>query len=205
MNFGSSRLTLLFSTLVYFSLGLTAQAKTLETVGNLDTAHAAELNAYNKYNKFAEKAEKEGYPIVTKLFRSVAFSELMHSRNHAAAIEGLGGKTQKITLKPVNVGTTQENLENSAKDERQEVISMYATFMAQAEKDGLRDAKTSFKYASDSELQHKQLLSKGLNPLGPKNVDYYVDVKSGETVEVHPGDAIPQSKLINGTYVKAAD
>ncbi len=165
----------------------------------------AELNAYNKYNKFAEQAEKEGYPMVAKLFRSVAFSELMHSRNHATAIEGLGGKTQKVILKPVTVGTTQENLENSAKDERQDVVSMYATFMAQAEKDGLRDAKTSFKYASDSELQHKQLLAKGLNPLGPKNVDYYVDVKSGETVEVHPGDALPQSKLIDGIYVKAAN
>jgi rubrerythrin len=205
MLFVTRGLNLIISILIYFSLGIIVQAKTLETVGNLGKAHSSELNAYNKYNKFAEKAEKDGYPMVTKLFRSVAFSELMQSRNHAAAIEGLGGKTQKIILNPVRIGTTQENLESSAKDERQDEVSMYAGFMAQAEKDGLRDAKTSFKYASDSELQHKTLFAKGLNPLGPKDVDYYVDVKSGETVEVHPGDVVPQSKLIDGTYVKAAN
>ena len=82
---------------------------------------------------------------------------------------------------------------------------MYATFMAQAEKDGLRDSKTSFQYATDSELQHKQLFEKGFNLLGPKNVDYFVDVKSGDTVEVRPGDTPPVSKLIDGAYVKAAN
>lgn len=181
------------------------QAKTLEIVGNLAKAHLLEVNAYNKDSKFAEQADKDGYPLITKLFRSVAFSELMHSRNHAAAIEGLGGKSQPFTMKPVKVGSTLENLESAAKDERQDDIAMYTAFMIQAEKDGLQDAKTSFKFASDSELQHKQLLEKSLAFLGPKNVDYYIDVKSGETVEVKPGDNPPQSKLIDGAYVKAAN
>ncbi len=180
-------------------------AKPLETIANLEKAHLVEANLYNKYNKFADQAEKEGYPIVAKLFRSVAFSELMHSRNHAAAIEGLGGKTKAFSLNPVKVASTKENLESAAKDEKKDETAMYAAFGVQAEKDGLREAKDSFKFASDSELQHKQLFEKSFSFLGPKDVDYYVDVKSGETVEVRPGEKPPQSKLVNGAYVKAAN
>ncbi len=180
-------------------------AKPLETVENLAKAHLVESNAYNKYNKFSDQADQDGYPVVAKLFRSVAFSELMHSRNHAAAIEGLGGSTKAFTLNPVKVASTKENLESAAKDEKKDETAMYAAFMAQAEKDGLRGAKDSFKFASDSELQHKQLFEKSFSFLGPKNVDYYVDVKSGETVEVRPGEKPPQSKLVDGAYVKAAN
>lgn len=187
------------------SISSAVQTKTLETVENLAKAHLLEANAYNKYSKFAEQADKDGYPLIAKLFRSVAFSELMHSRNHAVAIEGLGGKSKPYTLKPVKVGSTKENLESAAKDERQDDIAMYAAFMIQADKDGLENAKTSFKFASDSELQHKQLLEKSLTFLGPKNVNYYIDVKSGETIEVEPGSLPPQSKLIDGAYVKAAN
>ena len=181
------------------------QADILKTVDNLDKAHLVEANAYNKYIRFAEQADKEGYSLVAKLFRSVAFSELMHSRNHAAAIEGLGGNTHSFTMDSVKIGSTKDNLESAAKDERKNELAMYSAFMVQAEKDGLREAKNSFKYAADSELQHKQLLEKSFSFLGPKNMDYYVDVKSGETIEVKPGDMPPQSKLIDGAYVKAAN
>jgi rubrerythrin len=166
------------------ALGSITWAKTFATIENLDKAHLVEADAYNKYSKFAEQADKEGYPMVAKLFRSVAFSELMHMRNHAVALESLGGKPQKFKLTPVKAGSTKENLEVSSKDERKDEVMMYEAFMVQAEKDGLRDAKTSFKYAVDSARQHKQLFEKALNPLGPKNVDYYVDVRSGDTVEV---------------------
>lgn len=185
--------------------GSMIQAKTIASVENLSTAHLVELNAYHKYIKYAEQAEKESYPIVGKLFRSAAFSELMHSRNHAAAVESLGGKTQRVLLKDVKVESTQKNLESSAKDERQDQLKMYAKFMLQAEKDGLTEAKDSFQFASDSELQHKKLFEKGFTLLGPKDVDYYVDVKSGETIEVHPDDTPPQSKLIGGAYVKTTN
>jgi hypothetical protein len=70
---------------------------------------------------------------------------------------------------------------------------------------GLRDAKDSFKFASDSEIQHKKLFTKGLTLLGPKDVDYFVDVKSGETVEVLPGEAPPKSKLVDVFYIKSGN
>ncbi len=184
--------------------GVNSQAKPYLTIDNLNRAYVAEANAYNKYWKFADQADKDGYPMVARLFRSAAFSEIIHSRNHAAAIEGLGGKPQIFVLNPVKVGTTKENIEGASKDERRDEISMYETFVVQAEKDGLREAKASFKFASDSEIQHKQLFEKSLTLLGPKNLDYYVDVKSGETVEVRPGEMPPKSKLVDGMYVKAA-
>jgi len=179
------------------------QAKPYETIENLSKAYVVESDAFNKYGKYAEQADIDGYPMIAKLFRAAAFSEVIHSRNHAAAIEGLGGKIQKFALKAVKVGTTHENLESSAKDERRDESEMYSSFGAQAEKEGLREAKTSFKFASDSEVQHRLLFTKGLLVLGPKNVDYFVDVKSGETVEVAPGKSPPKSKLVDGAYVKA--
>ena len=179
------------------------QAKPLETLANLSKAYVVEADAFNKYGKFAEQADKDGYPMVASLFRAAAISEIIHSRNHAAAIEGLGGKIQKLQLKAVKLASTHENLESASKDERHDELALYANFISQAEKDGLRDAKDSFKFASDCEIQHKQLFTKGLTLLGPKNVDYFVDVKSGETVEVLPGQSPPISKLVDGAYVKA--
>lgn len=181
----------------------TVQAKQLETIENLSKAYVVEANAFNKYGMYADQADKDGYPMVTRLFRAAALSEIIHSRNHAAAIEGLGGKIQKFQLKAVKLASTHENLESAAKDERQDELAMYANFISQANKNGLRDAKDSFKFASESEVQHKQLFAKGLTILGPKNVDYFVDVKSGETAEVFPGQTPPKSKLVDGVYVKA--
>jgi rubrerythrin len=184
--------------------GSISQAKPLETVGNLQKAYIVEANAFNKYGKYADQAENEGYPVVAKLFRTVAFSEIIHSRNHSAAIEGLGGKPNKFELTNVKVASTEENLESAAKDEHKDELAMYANYIEQAAQDGLRDAKNSFKFASDSEIQHRQLFAKGLKVLGPKNVDYYVDVKNGDIVALMPGEKPPKSKYDDGAYVKAA-
>jgi rubrerythrin len=167
-----------FSILFLFYSGSICQAKQLETIDNLKKSYVVESNMYNKYSKFAVQAAKDGYPIVAKLFQSAAFSELMHARNHAAAIEGLGSKTAKLELKDVTVKSTIENLKSSSRDEQQDEIKMYVQFMEQADKDGLRDAHTSFKFASDSEVQHRQLFAKAEKNMGPKDVDYYVDVNA---------------------------
>lgn len=189
--------------LIGMTEGTAVQAKPVETIQNMQKAYVVEANAFNRYGKYADQAEKEGYPTVAKLFRAVAFSEIIHSRNHAAAIEGLGGTPQKFELEAVKVSSsTQENLESAARDERQQEIAMYTKFIEQADKDGLRDAKNSFRFAADSEIQHKQLFAKGLKILGPKNDDYYVDVKDGDIVEVAPGIVPPKSKFVDGVYVK---
>ncbi len=184
-------------------LATVVEAKPFETLENLSKAYVVEADAFNKYGLYAAQADKDGYPMVARLFRAAALSEIIHSRNHSAEIDSLGGKLMKFELKQVKVGTTHENLESAAKDERLDELAMYGKFIDQAGRDGLRDAKASFQFASNSEIQHKQLFAKGLSVLGPKNADYYVDVRSGETVEVLSGQKPPKSDLVNGAYVKA--
>ena len=52
------------------------------TEQNLRSAFAGESQAHTRYLIFATKAEEEGYPNVARLFRAIAFAELIHARNH---------------------------------------------------------------------------------------------------------------------------
>jgi rubrerythrin len=186
--------------------GATSQAKTYDTIANLNQAFELEANASNMYSKFADKAEQEGYPATARLFRAASFSEILHARNHMAVIEGLGGKAKTPNMKPIVLGSTQENLAAATSSEREDELKIYSRFIQQAEKDGLKNAHESFKYASDSERQHAKLFAHGLKnyKTGKTNSDFYVDIKSGETVEVKSGEIPPKSKLPDGVYVKAA-
>ncbi|MEQ1877563.1 MAG: rubrerythrin family protein [Bdellovibrionia bacterium] len=196
------------SVIVVFAIlgGSISQAKTYDTIENLNKAFEIETNASNMYSKYAEKAELEGYPAIAKLFRAASFSEILHARNHLAVIEGLGGKAKIIELKPVKPGTTIANLAGASSVERESELKVYSHFIEQADKDGLKNARESFKFAWDSELQHAKLFITRLKNSKDiqKNTDFYVDIKSGETVEVKPGEVPPKSKLPDGVYVKAA-
>ena len=46
----------------------------------LEDAYAGESQAHMKYMIFAEVAEKEGFPNIAKLFRAIAFAELVHAK-----------------------------------------------------------------------------------------------------------------------------
>lgn len=189
----------------FLYVGASCEAAQLQTLESLQTAVATESNAYNRYNKFADRADQQGYPSVAKLFRSVAFSELMHMKNHTTAIEELGGKLNPIDLKQVTLYSTLENLKTSARDELKDELKMYIVFANQAFKDGLLRAQDSFKFAYNAEIQHKKLFESGLTLLGPKNVDYYVDIKDGDIVEQALGQVPPKSKFMDSVYVKAAN
>ena len=84
-------------------LATVVEAKPLETIENLSKAYVVEADAFNKYGLFAAQADKDGYPMVARLFRAAALSEIIHSRNHSAAIDSLGGKLMNLELKQVKV------------------------------------------------------------------------------------------------------
>jgi rubrerythrin len=206
MKSTTKRMLKIGATVLTIFASVATQAKTYDTIENLNKSFEIESNASNMYTKYAEKAEQEGFPAVAKLFRAAAFSELLHARNHLAVIEGLGGKAKVRALKPVAIGSTSENLTNAASEERASELKVYSGFIDQAQKDGLKNAQDSFKFAWDSEVQHNKLFASGLKSYedGKKNADFYVDIKSGETVEVKPGEKPPKSKFQDGLFVKAA-
>jgi len=138
---------------------------------DLKAAFAGESQANRKYTSFAKKAEAEGYPQVAKLFRAAAVAEANHAANH---LKALG-----------EIKSTAENLQAAIGGENYEVMSMYPEFIQDAEKEGVKKALTSFKWAYEVEKVHEQLYRKALENLGEDaaEFDYYVCPFCGFTHE----------------------
>ncbi len=155
-------------------------AKTME---DLAEAFAGESQARNKYLAFAKKADDEGYAQVARLFRAAAQAEFVHAQNHFRAMEG--------------ILSTAENLKAAIAGENYEVVSMYPPFIADAEAEGMKRAKTSFTWAWEVEKCHEELYRGALENLGKEAdvYDYYVCPVCGYT---HPRNA-PDKCPVCGT------
>lgn len=141
---------------------------------DLAAAFAGESQARSKYMAFAKKADEEGYPQVARLFRAAAQAEHIHAFNHFRAMEA--------------ILSTEENLKEAIAGENYEVVSMYPPFIADAEAEGAKRAKTSFTMAWEVEKCHEELYRGALENLGKEEeaYDYYVCPVCGHT---HPRNA----------------
>ncbi|WAC08250.1 MAG: rubrerythrin family protein [Thermodesulfobacteriota bacterium] len=127
----------------------------MATKENLKEAFAGESQANRKYLAFAKKAEADGYPQVAKLFRAAAEAETVHAHSH---LRVLGG-----------IKTTKENLAAAIEGEGFEFKEMYPKFISEAEKEGDKQALTTFKYANAVEEIHHQLYAEALAKLNTGN------------------------------------
>jgi len=123
----------------------------MSTTDNLAEAFAGESQANRKYLAFAKKADADGHPGIAKLFRAAAEAETVHAHAH---LDVMGG-----------VRSTAENLEAAIYGEATEFQSMYPGFISEAEREGNKDAVTSFKNALAVEEIHHGLYSEALNLL----------------------------------------
>ena len=132
------------------------------TTKNLQAAFAGESQAGRKYTAFATKAEEEGYHQIAKLFRAAALAESVHAINHLKAMGG--------------IDTTTENLKAAIQGENYEITTMYPDMIADAEAEGEKKAKTSFKWAYEVEKVHEALYRYALEHMDPNTpvVDFYV-------------------------------
>lgn len=112
----------------------------------LEDAFAGESQAHMRYMIFADVAENEGYPKIAKLFRAIAFAELVHARNHYRALG--------------NVGSTVDNLQKAIEGESYEVEEMYPVFNNAAKFQGESEAEKSTYYALSAEKIHEELYRK---------------------------------------------
>jgi rubrerythrin len=119
------------------------------TEQNLKAAFAGESQAHIKYLAFSDKAEKEGKPNVARLFKAIAYAELVHATNHLKVLRG--------------IGTTEENLQKAEDGEHFEVEEMYPAYNLEAEEQGEKEAARSTHYALEAEKIHEQMYKKAKN------------------------------------------
>ena len=119
------------------------------TENNLDAAFTGEARANRRYVAFAYQAMIDGHPEVAQLFLEAAGAETIHALSH---LRVLGG-----------IGTTEQNLDESANGEGYEIDEMYPRFIQQAEQDGRLDAAASFRLAVEREKHHREMFQKALS------------------------------------------
>ncbi len=157
-----------------------------KTLDNLMAAFNGESNAHARYLAFAQKADGEGYGDVATLFRAAARAEEIHAANHAAVITKMGG-TPKADVKQPEVKSTKENLQAAIQGETYEKDTMYPEFIAQARKEGNRDALQTLNFAKSAEIEHAKLYTASLNGLdglkNSKGKTLYVCTVCGFTTE----------------------
>jgi rubrerythrin len=152
-----------------------------KTDENLKAAFAGESQANRMYLAFAKKAEEEGLTQIAKLFKAAAEAETVHAMNHLRVMS--------------QTKSTLENLGTAVSGETYEFKKMYPEFMAEAKKEGNKQALVSFDWANKVEQIHAGLYQKAIDALKnkaePEKVDYYVCPVCGNTFEGSTPDKCP--------------
>jgi rubrerythrin len=152
-----------------------------QTEKNVQEAFSGESSAVRRYTLFAEKAEKDGEKQAARLFRAAAEAEMVHSRNHLNAIDG--------------IGATKDNLLASSIGEGKEFKEMYPPMIDKAKEERNDRAERSFDWANKVEKIHFGLFDKMFKEVKegkkPADVVYYVCPRCGNTVEGSAPDKCP--------------
>ena len=158
----------------------------------LADAFAGESQAHVRYLIFAEEAEQEGFPNVARLFRAIAYAELVHAKNH---LKELG-----------QVGSTAENLEAAIRGETFEVEEMYPVYHGAAKLQGETGAQRTIRFAIEAEKVHAELYSKAREAvLKGRDADIgkvYVCPVCGFTAEGEAPDRCPVCGCPRGRFVE---
>lgn len=192
----------LLAALVTFASEMPAPNQVPEaTITNLEEAFNGESNAHAKYLGFAARADDEGYKGVAGLFRAAARAEEIHAANHAAVIREYG-RSPEMTLEPVQVRSTRENLEAAIKGETHERDEMYPAFIRQANNEDSGAAARTFSFALAAEAEHARLFGDALEHLETMRTSraFYVCPTCGFTAAALdfnscPGCATPKERF----------
>ena len=126
-----------------------------QTEKNLLTAFSGESQARNRYTYFASKAKKEGYVQISEIFAETADQEKEHAKRLFKFLEG--GEVEITGAFPAGViGTTLENLKDSAAGEHYEQTEMYPEFAKTAREEGFDTIASVFEAIAVAEKQHEK-------------------------------------------------
>jgi len=140
-----------------------ANLKGTQTEKNILTAFAGESQARNRYTYFASQAKKDGYVQMAAIFEETANQEKEHAKRLFKFLEG--GEVEITGAFPAGViGTTLENLKDSAAGENFEHTEMYPGFTKTAREEGFDAIAAVFEAIAVAEKQHeKQYLALASN------------------------------------------
>lgn len=113
------------------------------TEQNLRDAFSGESQAHMKYLLYSGVAEKEGFSNVARLFKAIAYAELVHARNH---LQVLGGIKDSVA-----------NLQDGIDGENFEIEEMYPAYKVVAEMQEEKGAVRSTHYALEAEKIHAKM------------------------------------------------
>jgi rubrerythrin len=126
-----------------------------KTEGNLLAAFAGESQARNRYTFFASAAKKEGFQQISTIFEETANQEKEHAKRLFKFLEG--GEVEVTASFPAGViGSTLENLKESAAGEHHEHTEMYPGFAKVAREEGFEQIATVFEAIAVAEKQHEK-------------------------------------------------
>ena len=129
--------------------------KGTQTEKNLLTAFAGESQARNRYTYFASQAKKEGYVQISDIFTETANHEKEHAKRLFKFLEG--GDVEISGAFPAGViGSTIENLKESAAGENHEYTEMYPEFAKTAREEGFDNIADVFEAIAVAEKQHEK-------------------------------------------------
>ncbi|MGB2927555.1 MAG: rubrerythrin family protein [Desulfobacterales bacterium] len=129
--------------------------KGTQTEKNLLTAFSGESQARNRYTYFASEAKKEGYVQISEIFTETANQEKEHAKRLFKFLEG--GEVEITGAFPAGViGTTLENLKDSAAGEHYEQTKMYPEFAKTAREEGFDTIASVFEAIAVAEKQHEK-------------------------------------------------
>ena len=129
--------------------------KGTQTEKNILTAFAGESQARNRYSYFASQAKKDGYVQISEIFAETANQEKEHAKRLFKLLEG--GEVEVTAEFPAGViGTTLDNLNESAAGENYEYTDMYPGFAKTAVEEGFEEIAEIFKAIAVAEKQHEK-------------------------------------------------
>ena len=129
--------------------------KGTQTEQNILTAFAGESQARNRYTYFASQAKKDGYMQISETFTETANQEKEHAKRLFKLLEG--GEVEVTAAFPAGViGTTPDNLKESAAGENYEYTDMYPGFAKTAIEEGFEEIAEIFKAIAVAEKQHEK-------------------------------------------------
>lgn len=130
-----------------------------KTRENLLRAFAGESQARNRYTYFAGVAKKEGYQAVGMIFDETANHEKEHAKRIFKFLDG-GPLEITYTYPAGKIGTTLENLAESAAGEHEESSIMYPEFSKIAREEGFNNIAEAFDSIALAEVYHEKRYNK---------------------------------------------
>ena len=129
--------------------------KGTKTEQNLLKAFAGESQARMRYDYFAKQAKKEGYEQISAIFAETALNEKEHAKRFFKFLEG-GPVEITATYPAGKIGTTLENLKESAMGENEEWTELYPEFAKVAEEEGFKEIAIAYKMIAKVEKAHEE-------------------------------------------------